>query len=263
MSHGPQNIVQKAAPDTAGQPQVNFDKTSFEAIVWQKGYRVHHDKAIKCPCKVEGTDNLSDCHNCGGSGWVFFNRVETRMVLRSMNLNTQYKDWSEETLGTVSISASDSDKIAYMDRITVLDAETLFSEVIYPKNYKGVRFALTTYDIKSVETVFLFVGSKQALVLLEEGVDYTVADNRFELNYAKYKDFPHTCIGIRYIHAPTYHIIDMPRDTMASPIKNISGIPEDKLMPISAVGRRAHFVLDAQNYAGDYIIDNSYTQHNC
>lgn len=254
---GPQNITQAAAPALSGQPQVNFDKNSFEAVIWQKGYRVYHDKATKCPCKVEAHDNLSDCRNCGGSGWIFFNRTETRMILKSMNLDTQYKDWAEETLGTVSISARDGDKIGYMDRITVLDAETLFSEVIYPKTFKNERFARVTYDINSIESAFMFSGSKNKLTKLELNTDYTFRDNYFILD-SKYKNYKDTSITIRYIHAPQYHVIDMPRDTMASPIKNTAGIAEDKLMPISAVGRRAHYVLDEQNYNGDYLFDNSY-----
>jgi len=257
MSHGPAVITSQAAPALAGQPQVNFNKDSFEAVIYQKGYRVYHDKAIKCPCKVQATDNLSDCHNCGGSGWVFYNRVSTRMILHSMNLDTQYKEWSEETLGTVNITARDVDKIAYMDRITVIDAQTLFSEVIYPKKHKGLRYATATYDILSIEDVFLFAGSKNKLTRLIEGTDYTLNENAIQLD-AKYDNYKSTCVALRYIHSPTYHVIDMPRDTMDSPIKNLSGIPEDKLMPISAVGRRAHYVLDAQNYNGDYLFDNSY-----
>jgi hypothetical protein len=258
---GPVNITQAAAPALEGQPSVNFSKDSFEALIWQKGYRVYHDKATKCPCKVKAHDNLSSCKNCGGSGWIFFNRVETKMILASMNLDTQYKDWAEETLGTVSLTARDSDKIGYMDRITVLDAETLFSEVVYPKTFKNERFARLTYDIKFIETVFLFSGAQNALTKLEPTTDFTFKNNYIVLD-PKYNDYDETSITVRYIHAPQYHVVDMPRDTMSSPIKDTEGIPQEKLMPISAVGRRAHYVLDEQSYNGDYLFDNSYAT-NC
>ena len=66
-----------------------------------------------------------------------------------------------------------------------------------------------------------------------------------------------TTISIRYIHAPQYHVIDVKRDVMVSPTYESQG-KRLAQMPISAQGRRAHYVLDRQNYKGDLIFDNSY-----
>lgn len=253
---GPKSSITQTPPDLGGQAQVSLNKSTFEAVIYQKGYNVYHDKATKCPCKVQSSDNLSSCRNCGGLGWVFFNRTKTKMILHSMNLDTQYKDWSEQTLGTVNISASDKDKLGYMDRIIVRDAQTMFSEIIYPQKWQGSKYAFTTYDVVSAETVFMFAGAEQKLKVLQLGVDYNINNNIFTMS-ARYLDVEDITISIRYIHAPMYHVIDMPRDTMVHDVRNPSGIFETKVMPTSAVGRRAHYVLDMQNYTADYIHDNT------
>jgi hypothetical protein len=254
---GPQNIVRQTIPNLGGQGQVNFIKSNFDAIIEMKGYRVYHDKAIKCPCKVETIDHLSNCQNCGGSGWVFYNRIESRMILRSMNLSTQYKDWSELTLGTVNLTARDVDKLGYMDRVTVIDARSAFSETIYLKVFKGVHIGYVTYDIVEIEDIFMFASANSKLTRLIEGEDYSIRNNAIILT-SKYDTYPNVCVSLRYIHSPMYHVIDLPRDTMVAPILNNAGVPEDQQMPVSAVARRAHYVLDAQNYVGDYLFDNSY-----
>lgn len=265
---GQNTVVHQPAPALAGQPSVNFDKKAFDAIIWQKGYKVYHDKAVKCPCKVHRSDNLSICRNCGGSGWVLYNRVETRMVIQSMNLDTQYKDWTEETLGTCRISAADRDRLAYMDRITVLDGITQFSEILYPKTYKGKCFAYTTYEILEIEEAWLFVDPNEPLVLLEAGVDYEIIQNSnpqiecgalgYIFQLKKYTDWKNITVSLRYKHRPQYHVIDQPRDSMSTPVLDNSGVPQDTQMPISAVARRVHYVLDRENYSGDYLFDNSY-----
>ena len=265
---GQNTIVHQPAPATASQPSVNFDKDAFDAIIWQKGYKVYHDKAVKCPCKVHHSDNLSVCRNCGGSGWVLYNRVETRMVIQSMNLDTQYKDWTEETLGTCRISAADRDRLSYMDRIIVLDGITQFSEILYPKNYKGKCFAYTTYDILEIEEAWLFVDPNEPLVLMEEGVDFEIIQNANQQNQCgalgyifqlkKYTDWKNITVSLRYKHRPSYHIIDQPRDSMSTPVLDNRKIPQDTQMPVSAVARRVHYVLDRENYSGDYLFDNSY-----
>jgi len=113
-------IIQQTPPNTQGKTRVDLDKSDFDALVWQKGYDVYVDKAMKCPCRnTPDSQALSNCRNCGGSGWIFFNRKETRMVLQSMNANNRYQEWSEEKLGTVRITSLNKEQLTYMDRITI------------------------------------------------------------------------------------------------------------------------------------------------
>ncbi|MGL5076270.1 MAG: hypothetical protein ACRDBG_10625, partial [Waterburya sp.] len=96
---------------------VEFVRQDFDNLVWNKGYEVVWEKAIKCPCKTNGGENLITCLNCGGTGWFFINRFKTTMHLTSMNSSSQQKDWSRVDEGKVMFTAISELEIAQMDRI--------------------------------------------------------------------------------------------------------------------------------------------------
>lgn len=256
-------IVQKTPPGT-NHFSSNFDKEGFETAIWQKGYNVIHEKALKCPCKSKNSNQQSDCKNCGGTGWIFINPTETRMIIHSMNRSTKFKDWTEENLGTVSISAMIRDELSYMDRVVITDSKAFFSEVIYPKKMSdsNTMFAFTTYKIKAFFYVGLFVNVDSALTKLVEDTDYTFDGNKFYLNESFFTDENQdTSITIRYSHAPEYHVLDLPRESMQS-FSNGGGKQEELLdLPISAVAKRAHYILDMENIANSRLVDNSFFDH--
>lgn len=254
--------IQKTPVNTQGSARVDLVKMDFETLIQNKGYDVYHEKAVKCPCHVKNDGNpLSNCRNCGGSGWVFINKVETRMVLMGINIDTKFKEWSEEKLGTVKVSARDCDQLAFMDRITVIDGEVTTSQVIYPRLIDGSMRAKTIYSIKEVQEIFSYNGPDQKLRLLTEGAagDYTIENNILVLS-EEFNDVENLSISVRYTHAPQFHIIDLQRETMVTRVKDKEngGSDIDVLMPISAVARRTHYVLDEQNFTGDYLFDNTY-----
>jgi len=119
----------------ANQGRADFVKSKFDDLIYQKGYDVVHEKALRCPCVSKNANQQSNCKNCGGSSWIFFNPTQTKMVIHSMNLNTKYKEWSQENIGTASISSLAETETSFMDRITVIDGEAIFSEVLFLKQY--------------------------------------------------------------------------------------------------------------------------------
>ena len=257
-------ITRQQAPNLSGQPQVDFRKADFEAAIEQKGYRVYHEKSIKCPCgdDTNGNHPLSSCKNCGGSGYNFVNKIETRMILSSMNIDTKYKEWSNERIGTAAITARDVDRISYMDKITLADSMSEFSQILHPQIIEINSFdklvAFTFYDIEEIEAVFLFEGAGQKLKLLKNITDYTYQYNRIVLD-DQYSSLDNPTISVRYKHKPQFLVIDIPRDIMNSPIVNKeTGRLEEVALPLHAIGRRSHYVIDQENYLGNRIFDNSY-----
>jgi len=262
----PIKVQRQKNPNIFQQANVKLRKNDFDAIIFNKGYDVFHDKFIKCPCQELKGANLPNCENCGGSGYVLVERVETRMVLQSMNLDTRYKEWSEEKLGMVKISALEKDILSHMDRIIARRGVTISNEVLHPKLFKGNFFAPTIYQIIEPLKIFLFQGPKEKLKPLTQETDFTFGKEEDKIIFSDeirrlHDQKRQSVISIRYLHRPQFHVIDLVRDLMNSDIDSL----ETKLninvpFPIHAVGRRSHYVLDKQNFNEDFIKDN--TDHN-
>lgn len=262
MSTEGKKIEIKQSPIIGNQPSVAFNKQNFSSLIWTQGYDVIIEKALRCPCKTKGSDNLSNCKNCGGSGWFFINPKKTKAIIHSQNQTTKFKDWSEENIGNANISVDDDDRLAFMDRITILQGESLYSQTVFPKPYKGVIFAFLDYEPKSVSEVFLFHKADEKLVVLENISDYKIVDSKIILD-KKFNGVNDITLSIRYIHAPQYYVIDVRRDVMVANTFTPGNSRQKSQMPISAIGRRAHYVLDKNNYNTDLIFDNSVEIDSC
>jgi hypothetical protein len=241
-------------------PRQDFNKDDFESLIEQKGYNVFHEKAILCPCKSKISDNQSSCLNCGGSGWIFLEKIQTRMLMFSMNSQTKYKDWSEDKLGTVSISCSDKDQISFMDKITQIDSDAIHKQIIYPILYEDKLFSYLNYNIKEILTCHLFinVNSKLKKLTIKDG-DFTAENNVFYLNKKYYKGEDKIIqISLSYRHYNTYHVLDITRDVINSFILNEQiGKEESTKLPLAGIGRKAHYILDPAKFNETFILDNS------
>lgn len=267
----PKPIISQTPPNLNGQARADLRKRDFDAAVWNKGYDVYLDKALRCPCRNKNDHQaLSSCKNCGGSGWVYLNRYKTKMVLQAMNLDTKFKEWSEERLGTVKITSLTQDELSFMDRITVIDGHSIVNDVIYPVNYFGELRARVNYEIQEIDEIFLFESTGVKLKRLVEATDYEILldandkkTNLLKFN-AQYNQMADMTVSIRYQYAPQFHVLDVTRQVMATQEVNKStGGDIVTQMPISAMGRRSHYVLDEQNYTNDFLLDNNYDIHEC
>lgn len=251
MAKGLQQTIINENP--ALNTRADLVREHFDEKVWEKGVPVLVEMALMCPCKSKNATAQSSCKNCGGTGWAFINPRETRMVLQHMDAVQKYAGWSEELRGTVSITANADEALCYMDRITNLKGISRHQEVLIARQVNSTVFSYAAYGILKVEYIAKFVAATQKYVRLTEGTDYTFS-GRSIIWLTLPKD---TTITIRYTHHPTFHIIEMKRDTMETYRMTESG---EKLqhMPDSIYARRAHYALDAENLAGDRLLDNSY-----
>ena len=91
--------------DLTGTPNVYLRNQDFNALVASKGYEVYLDRFLACPCKEKGSPSARlSCSNCFGTGYFLSERIKTKAFLSSMNKSTEYKDWSIENIGTISIT---------------------------------------------------------------------------------------------------------------------------------------------------------------
>lgn len=262
------NVVIQGAPTLAAANLNNpeFFQDKFDQLIWEKGYPVIHETCLMCPCKSKTVNQLSDCKNCGGTTYIFVNPVLTRMSLRNMNESTQYKAWSIENLGNVGISHLNRNKLMYMDRITLTESKANFNEVRhFKKTDDDIIFTYLSYHAKSIIFAGLFVDGNTKLTKLVKDEDYTFDGNKFFLTDKYVADYDNEIpysITISYEHHPQYHIIDLPRQVMQSRTKT-NGVEKVIDLPLHAMGRRAHFVLDTQNIASNRLLDNSYNDLSC
>ena len=256
---GNKNVIGDTPMSLLGYPEVSFRKNDYEALIERHGYSVYLDKAIKCPCKSKnGEQALSSCLNCGGKGYVYTNRIETKMILQSMNIDTKYKQWSEEKIGTVRVTCSDIEQLGYMDRIVVRDSESRMNQVLYPILVGNQLKFSTLYDIKEITDIVRFNTDSTTLVRLVQDVDYYVEGGSVVRLNDSLKDIANLTISIRYTHSPQYYIIDLTREVMNVNVRDKHGNATTVAMPVSGVGRRSHYVLDENGITGQLLLDNSY-----
>lgn len=237
----------------------DFNRPDFETIIQQKGRKVILEKSLQCPCKGKSTNQQSNCKNCGGTGWIFVNPKETRMVLQGMNITPNYKAWSEEIVGDLKVTASDTEELTFMDRITMVDGRAIFNEVLFFKTRGANTFAFSSYNIKEVKFAGYFKGTDQPLQKLVFDVDYTFENNIVRIINPLITPVQNEIsISIRYIHAPQYLMIDMKRESMETFV--VEETEKMVHLPISGTARRQHYILTAPNLNGDNFVSNNYNE---
>jgi hypothetical protein len=243
--------------------RADFNRSDFETLIAQKGRNVILEKALQCPCKGKSTNQQSNCKNCGGTGWVFINPKETRLVLQGMNITPNFKAWSEEITGDLKVTASDTEELTFMDRLTLEDGRAIFNEVLFFKTRgtgsSAVTFAFTSYNIKEVKYIGYFKGTDQPFQKLNFGTDYTFDKNIIKIiNPAIVPVQGDISVTIRYIHAPQYLMIDMKRESMETFV--MEGTEKMVHLPISGTARRQHYILGAPNLNGNNLVSNDYEE---
>jgi len=246
-------------------PRVDFVKEDFDTLVYQKGRPLILEKSLLCPCKSSGSNQQSNCKNCGGSGLIFVNPKEVRMVISSMNLDLAYAPWSQEMTGMINVTCAQEEKISIGDRLTFKNSESVFTEVLHFKALNDRLFSYTAYNINRIDYVGLFRTVDTTLKRLEENIDYTFRDNVLELSNSYYDPLSGNqdlSVTIRYIHHPQYMVIDIKRETMETQIP-LGGGEILKRLPVSFMAKRTHYQLDAENLDKSRILDNSYPESSC
>lgn len=254
-------ITRPSAPVT-GAAAAHFVPNEFDKLVQAHGALVNWERGLRCPCasRAMGNSQLAGCRNCGGSGWVFINKIQTQMVLQHQNLKVTQDPGGERFTGDVQVTTLSKDKVGRMDRITFVKGDSLFNQLLQFKRRDPAtnqQYAYTVYPLKQVEEAFLFVGEGQPLRRLTPN-DYAIEGQIFMLSESL-NSVGEATVSLTYTHAPQYYIVELPRSTISV---NVPGGPNGKKeavkMPLNAIARKAEYVLDQENFDGDRLLDNSY-----
>jgi hypothetical protein len=189
--------------------------------------------------------------------------------MQNMGNIKKYENWSEENMGTVTITNTYADDVSYMDRFTIVDLRATFSQILYPHLNKAQNklFAFTIYEPTEVDLIYGFADSAQALIpYINHAVDpvnwhYKIKKNVIEFNLAKVvvpadaqTEFS---VTIRYRHYPVYAVIDIQREifktedgTCLEECPGTDSEGELKGMPQKSIGKRFHYLFDNPNLIG-------------
>ena len=245
-------------PDFSGTPDVYLRLKEFDSFIYKHGYPCWHDLFIPCPCKEKGVNSPHlSCKNCHGSGWVLIKRTQTIIMFQQMNRDTDYKDWTIDNIGIVSITTLSSVTPSFMDRFVLYEEKSLYSELIY-HIYIGEDkiYAFCAYPPTEILELRMFNGDENDLIKLDISKVIIDGEGRLDLTALKdqlytRKDFIFdkvTTLSIMYNYLPSYHVIDIPRHIITSPDQNTT--TKEVLrnnFPYHAIGRLSHLVLDRSN----------------
>lgn len=246
-----ESIIKRTPPNLISQPQVAFRKRDFDAVIWSHGYDIVVERAVRCPCDHSGSPR-SDCNNCHGTGFFYVNPSLTKAQITGINANNDYKQWSLQNIGTISITTQESDNIllSYYDRLTIKKEYASFSEVIPIRTSDSNYFIFTIYQPTNIEAIYLFEGPTQKLKKLTTS-DYHISELNpyviiFDIDVHDYE-----AVSVLYNHELQYYLIDFPHEVRTSLKKNTDGVFERVPLPKNAIARRLHLgTLNAATYDG-------------
>jgi hypothetical protein len=259
-------VRSQTPPSQTGTPFVNLvNQDAFNTLLWQKGYDVLLEEAIRCPCKGISSDGKPSCLNCLGMGWVFVNPIKTKAIITSINKVTQYKDWSEEMRGTAAMTFMNADRIGFMDKVTFSNNYSTFSEILEVRtvgvtpNVKKIVFC--SYQPHAIKSIFMYAGSSTKLRKLLT-TEYSISTTNpyvIELNLSSYPTGYNQCISISYSHHISYNVLDLPHDVRITVEQNNNGFKEKRDMPIQTIARKSHFMIGIPTaYDSNNLLDNSW-----
>lgn len=168
----------------AGQ-RVDFRPDQFSLAIETKGYMLAWTRACPCPCTpVSEKTELPNpnCEICKGNGWFYFggNVVQDlsqwdlddiqkqviadngAMVIRGIvtGIGAQHDPWDKLgnwMSGTMMLTVRYQNKLGYYDKITVLDSEIVYSEIVKAdgSEYLKGRYLFTGINhLRSEDKVF-------------------------------------------------------------------------------------------------------------
>lgn len=239
-----------------GKPRVDFRQDEFDVAIQQKGYTAVHEKALRCPCMTTNNREANPmCKNCGGTGYIFISPTRTRFVIQSMS-NTKNRGEMSEWDGSFQVTTRTSDGItlAYMDRITVEDSFSEFSEVVHTNQVsvggETRHVAFIVYPPEELVDVYKYDGAEKPLI--------KVAIEDIEIpSFGRLLYFPSSgAYSMRYKHKLQMIVKSILRDVRDSKVLGIDGDVQ-KRFPQLATAVRTHQQFDDMPYVGDGLYDNT------
>jgi hypothetical protein len=244
------------------KPRVDFQKSDFDRLILQKGYRVLWSASELCPCRNPTTDQANPgCVLCDGDGFVYVfpdptepdlidyaketpafantaSERATQAIMTSLVNNPQiFEKFGEWLSGTAALTTFSWNRVGHRDRFKVLDHTQLYRQVlevpssqIIPVGNKAV--SALRYPVVRLRRAF----SADDLGVT---VDYTETVEIQPDGSLKVTAPPKTKLSIAYEMNPVWVVVDYPHIVRGTLIKFKTGkvLGDNEVHPIQAMVR--------------------------
>lgn len=223
-------------------PRLDFKVQNFKDKVIEKGYDIKWEKMLICPCRKDITSQAdSNCINCNGTGYYWFDPTNIIAMISSIAVQKRFIQWTEDLTGTAFMTINPEYKVGWMDKITVMSAESMFSEVCNVYLKTGEPYIKTRYDSLEVVGMFEFVDSVTQLNQLDPTQEIESNVNKEIKLTSTY--IAGTNISILYKHNPVYLVNDLLNDYRNTYVKKQMTTDTNKEMPIRVMIKKAHLLV--------------------
>ena len=265
-------------PKQYATPVTTLNRNNFSRAISNHGYALRLETALPCPCRSRANGHArTDCDNCFGSGWTFFDPRETHAVIQHISqTGDKVVEYNKALVGHAQMTMNHRERhCGYMDRVTLLDYGLSHRELL---NLRVSRDGLATFAFcefvpTSFRTAHMFVGVDRPLSRLRPGTDFVVEDRRLTLlpeaasllppeeEGRHLNRFLDVTVSVEYEHHPLFHVVDSSRAFFAATHKVCAdGHFEGREMPLKYVIAQPQYMHNAPRYDGSAVNDNSAPQ---
>lgn len=225
---------------------VDFDRDAFTAALANKGYAVTWEKAAYCPNRgaISRREHKINCTLCDGSGFVYFDATDTRMLMTSMNLNQSFNAFGRWDSGTQMVTALPEMRLHPYDKLTLLNGVVRFQELL--RRQPGTLRDRPKYTPLCIEYLS-WVDRDGALATFEEDVDFTIDSSGF-LVWSTQVRRPddNQLYSIAYTYRPQYVVVELMHQHRDS---TIDGVHYE--FPVQAMAKLEYLVRDESKDASE------------
>jgi len=190
--------------------RVDHNVEAYNNLIDQDGLCFTWEKSSKCFCaRADGTFDL-ECTFCT-NGWFYFDPLPVTLLVTSLLASKAFKDLAvhgDWILGKVSISSKSMNNLAFRDRITAIDSQITYSQLLFIGTREKLRYP-------AVEIILLRSEAK----VFVSGVDYNLVNGEI-IWVGGQKPADGTTVTIRFLAHPSYIVLDAMheiRDTQVTP----------------------------------------------
>jgi hypothetical protein len=237
-------------PSPAGQAgadlnrfRVDFDRDKFTRLLLDKGYEVTWSKAQFCPNRSGPSprDHDINCTICDSSGFLYFDPIDTRMLMTSLAVNEQYYAFGRFDSGKHNVTALPEFKLSFWDKLEMTKSVGRFTQLLMRQ--PGTMQDVAKYEALELVNVTWVNESTEAVETALIGVEVTIVDGEIVWTDDTRRPNDRQLYSVAYTYRPQYIITDLPhhvRDTYVS----VSDKDSHVEMPVSAIAELNFLIRD-------------------